>query len=109
MSSNRGKYSYTMASGNKGELRRLLEYTVEQKSKDYLCTCFKDKANAVQQGYNDPSISANMRTAQIIRASTVGGQGGRIVFVPTSAQVGIQMLGGAEGQPGGLPRPPRRF
>ena len=37
------------------------------------CQCFKDKANRIKQGYNDPSQTTNARISQIL-TGTLGGK-----------------------------------
>ena len=37
------------------------------------CQCFKDKANRIKQGYNDPSQTTNERISQIL-TGTLGGK-----------------------------------
>jgi hypothetical protein len=66
------------------------------------CICIQQKANDVKQGYNDPQQSINMRIAQILKNPATGG---RVTF--GNERSGITFLGGYEGQPGGLPQPPR--
>jgi hypothetical protein len=68
-----------------------------------LCGCILPQANALKQGWNDPSQIENLRIAQAI----TGTLGGRITFGNFYKPVSINYLGGWEGQPGGSPRPLR--
>lgn len=72
-------------------------------SEGLLCGCIQQKANNVKQGWNDPSQTENTR---ISRAVT-GTLGGRITFGNFNNPVPVNYLGGWEGQPGGIPRPPK--
>ena len=91
--------------------RRLYESQVQGRNNDFIgdlsiakdaCICVQQKANDVKQGYNDPQQPIKMRISQILRNTT---SGGRVTF--GSENSGIRFLGGVEGQPGGLPQPPR--
>jgi len=68
-----------------------------------LCTCIPPQANAIKQGYNDPSQTENKRVARIL-TSTLGG---RTTFGNRNGPVFINYLGGVYGQPGGTPKPLR--
>jgi hypothetical protein len=102
-----------MPSNNKN-LRRLINYSSKiaffnLQSKivggdpDFFCDCFKDKVNRIKQGYNDPTQTTSMRIAQL----TTSTLGGRTTFGNFNTPAKITYLGGIEGQPGGIPRPPR--
>ena len=64
---------------------------------DDICGCIRQNANAVKQGWNDPSQSENTRISQAI----TGTLGGRITFGNNNKPAIINYLGGWEGQPGG--------
>jgi len=66
-----------------------------------LCGCIQQRANKVQQGYNQPGLTNNMRISQLITSSL----GGRVVFGNPNNR--IDELGGWEGQPGGSFKPLR--
>jgi hypothetical protein len=68
-----------------------------------LCGCIPERANALKQGWNDPSQTQNKRISQIL----TGTLGGRTTYGNFNKPVNINYLGGWEGQPGGLPRPLR--
>lgn len=100
--------------GNLKHLRRLIDYNskiafynLESKivgeNPDYFCDCFRDKVNRAKTGYNDPSQTSSERVAQI----TTNALGGRTTFGNLNIPAKITYLGGIEGQPGGIPRPPR--
>jgi hypothetical protein len=99
---------------NNRNLRRLIDYSskiafnnLESKivgdNQDFFCECFKDKVNRMKQGFNDPSETSSQRIAQI----TTNSLGGRTTFGNFNVPAKITYLGGIEGQPGGIPRPPR--
>ena len=99
---------------NNRNLRRLIDYSskiaffnLESKiiggDPDFFCECFKDKVNRIKQGYNDPSETSSQRIAQL----TTNSLGGRTTFGNFNTPAKITYLGGIEGQPGGIPRPPR--
>lgn len=101
--------------GNKANLRLLIskefikhyyqnfETTAIGDDNDLLCGCIQQKANKIKQGWNDPSQTENQRISQIL----TGSLGGRTTFGNMNKPVVLNYLGGMEGQPGGLPRPPR--
>ena len=100
--------------GNKRHLKRLIEYNsriaffnLESKivggNPDYFCQCFQDKVNRMKQGYNDPMQTNSERVSQL----TTNSLGGRTTFGNFNVPAKITYLGGIEGQPGGIPRPPR--
>jgi hypothetical protein len=99
--------------GNKRHLRRLIDYNskiafLNLGSKvvggnDYFCECFQDKVNRMKQGYNDPMQTNSERISQL----TTNTLGGRTTFGNFNVPAKITYLGGIEGQPGGIPRPPR--
>ena len=101
--------------GNKRHLRRLIDYNskiafynLESKivgngDPDYFCECFQDKVNRMKQGYNDPMQTNSERVSQV----TTNTLGGRTTFGNFNVPAKITYLGGIEGQPGGIPRPPR--
>ena len=100
--------------GNKRHLRRLIEYdskiafyNLESKivggNPGYFCECFQDKVNRMKQGYNDPSQTNSERITHL----TTNTLGGRTTFGNFNVPAKITYLGGIEGQPGGIPRPPR--
>ena len=100
--------------GNTKHLRRLIEYnsqkaflSLESKlvggSADYFCNCFKYKLNKTKQAYNDPTQKKSTRIADL----TVNSLGGKISFGNYNTPAKLTYLGGIEGQPGGIPRPPR--
>ncbi len=68
-----------------------------------LCSCIPPQANAIKQGWNDPSQTQNNRIAQAI----TGTLGGKITYGNRNMPIVVSYLGGWEGQPGGLPRPLR--
>ena len=99
---------------NNRNLRRLINYSSKiaffnLQSKivggdpDFFCDCFKDKVNRIKQGYNDPSETSSQRISQLTTSSL----GGRTTFGNFNTPAKITYLGGIEGQPGGIPRPPR--
>ena len=93
-------------SSNNANIRKILEYNTRYPLggyPDYFCECFQDKVIRVKQGYNDPTESNIIRVAHLLDRSTLGG---RTTFGNPNIPPLIY-LGGAEGQPGGLPRPPR--
>jgi hypothetical protein len=103
----------SMPSNNRN-LRRLIDYSskiaffnLESKligsDPDFFCECFKDKVNRIKQGYNDPSETSSQRISQLTTSSL----GGRTTFGNFNTPAKITYLGGIEGQPGGIPRPPR--
>ena len=70
-----------------------------------LCSCqMQSKANAIKQGYNDPSIPESVRIAQRIQQSNLGG---KLTFGNRYKPVQTNYLGGWEGQPGGSFKPIR--
>jgi hypothetical protein len=114
--------------GNKGNLRKYLsnqtiihDYTryiafinaqlgqnilnADDITEGNLCQCSpQSKANALKQGYLDPSIPESVRISQRIQQSNLGG---RITFGNRFKPVTVNYLGGWEGQPGGTFRPIR--
>ena len=68
-----------------------------------LCGCIQQRANLIKQGWNEPSQTENNRISQIL----TGTLGGRTTFGNFNRPVELNYLGGWEGQPGGLPKPPR--
>ena len=68
-----------------------------------LCGCIQQRANLIKQGWNDPSQTENNRISQILTWTL----GGRTTFGNFNRPVELNYLGGWEGQPGGLPKPPR--
>jgi hypothetical protein len=86
----------------KAHIRKLIErqYLNILDDTDFYCECQRPERVLNKQGYNDSTITNNMRIAQIISSNL----GGRITFGDAS---NINYLGGIEGQPGGLPRPLR--
>jgi hypothetical protein len=70
---------------------------------DYFCVCAENRANKIKQGWNDPSQTQNQRISQII----TGTLGGKTTFGNFNRPTQINYTGGWEGQPGGMPRPPR--
>jgi hypothetical protein len=68
-----------------------------------LCGCIQQRANLIKQGWNNPSQTENNRISQIL----TGTLGGRTTFGNFNRPVELNYLGGWEGQPGGLPKPPR--
>jgi len=100
--------------GNKRYLKRLIDYNskiaffnLESKivggNPDYFCECFHDKVNRMKQGYNDPMQTNSERISQLA-TNTLGG---KTTFGNFNMPAKITYLGGIEGQPGGIPRPPR--
>jgi len=102
--------------GNKAHLRKLINYNavalfyknqneialnVTNVTED--CTCFKQKANTNNQGYNDTMQTENQRISQIL----TGTLGGRTTYGDFGIARKLSYLGGVEGQPGGIPRPLR--
>lgn len=103
-------YNNSFTPGNKSNMRSYLNkiYTKQYYyssiiPNDYLCGCIQQKANNIKQGWNDPSQTENMRISQIL----TGTLGGRTTFGNPNNLLFVSYLGGREGQPGGLPRPPR--
>ena len=68
-----------------------------------LCNCTQFRSNKEKQGYNDPSVSQNIRYAQTLTTSL----GGRTMFGNFNKPRVILFNGGAEGQPGGMAKPLR--
>ena len=68
-----------------------------------LCGCIPPRANALKQGFNDPSQPDNLRISQILTSSL----GGRIMYGNFNNPVLLNYIGGWEGQPGGTHRPLR--
>ena len=100
--------------GNKANLRAFINksfisqyyhgITIEdQLRKDYLCKCIQPTINTTKQGWNDPSQTQNNRISQIL----TGTLGGRTTFGNANKPAVINYLGGWEGQPGGILKPPR--
>lgn len=93
--------------GNKANMRSFINKAYYNPAyiaaNDYLCKCIQQKANNIKQGWNDPSQTENMRISEIL----TGTLGGRTTFGNPNNQVFVSILGGREGQPGGLPRPLR--
>jgi hypothetical protein len=98
--------------GNKRNVKRLIEYNskiINLESKlvsddpDQNCNCFRDKIDKTNQAYNDSSQTNSERISQV----TINALGGRIIFGNYNIPAKITYLGGIEGQPGGIPRPPR--
>ena len=95
--------------GNKANLRLFINRQIIKQfnniTKDDQCSlgCLQTKTNLTKQGYNDPSQTDNMRISQIL----TGTLGGRTTFGNFNRPVELNYLGGWEGQPGGLPKPPR--
>lgn len=90
----------------KAHIRKLLErqYLNVYNDPNFSCECKEpEKVIANKQGYTDSTITNNMRVAQIITTSL----GGRITFGNFGNPAELTYLGGIEGQPGGIPRPPR--
>jgi hypothetical protein len=95
--------SYTPA--RNANIRKLIERELLNinNDTDYSCYCRQpDKVVSTQQGYTDSMITNNMRIAQIINSNL----GGRITFGNLGNPAEFTNLG-IQGQPGGLPRPPR--
>jgi hypothetical protein len=74
------------------------------------CGCIQEKVNQIKTGYNDPTQPLSLRVAQLATQRL----GGRTTFGNVGIGLGIGVnartntfLGGAEGQPGGSPRPIR--
>ena len=80
-----------------------LETNILDENSDYLCNCFKEKVNKTQQGYNNPFQTTSERISQL----SINTLGGKTVFGNYNIPAKITYLGGIEGQPGGIPRPPR--
>ena len=100
--------------GNKERLRRLIEYNsliafynLESKivngNSELFNACFKDKVIHMKQGFNDPNQTNSGRVAQLINNTL----GGKTTYGNFNVPAKITYLGGIEGQPGGIPRPPR--
>jgi len=66
-----------------------------------MCECLKFRANNLKQGWNDPTQSENIRISQVINNSL----GGKTMFGNFNTPRVVFLNGGAEGQPGGMPRP----
>ena len=96
---------------NKKHLNKLINYNSNlpfnnleaNQNSDYLCNCFKEKVNKTKQGYNNPSQTTATRFSQL----TTNALGGKTTFGNYNIPAKITYLGGIEGQPGGIPRPPR--
>jgi hypothetical protein len=84
-------------STNRAQLRKLINHS------GYFCKCFQDKVIRAKQAYNDPTQPNIIRVAHLLNTSTLGG---RTTFGNPNRPP-LTYLGGAEGQSGGLPRPPR--
>jgi hypothetical protein len=74
------------------------------------CACIQEKVNQIKTGYNDPTQPISLRVSQLSTQRL----GGRTTFGNVGIGLGIGVnartntyLGGAEGQPGGSPRPLR--
>jgi hypothetical protein len=99
--------------GNKKNLKRLIDYNskainnlesqIVSNDPGYLCNCFKDKVNKTFHAYNDSSQTTSGRISQL----TINALGGKTIFGNYNIPAKITYLGGIEGQPGGIPRPPR--
>jgi len=104
--------------GNKANMRRFLR---EQYLKQFYqpneestydgtvngqCRCPNIKANILNQGYNDASVSTATRISAVLQNPSIGGKtnygNNNMIFSEL-----ITFLDGREGQPGGLPRPLR--
>jgi len=70
---------------------------------DYFCMCIQNKANLIKQGWNDPSQTQNQRVSRVV----TGTLGGKTTFGNLNRPVSVNYTGSWEGQPGGMPRPPR--
>jgi hypothetical protein len=91
---------------HKSRVRKLIELSGQNslgKQCDLLNICFQDKVIKNKTGYNDPTQSNYIRVSQLLNISTLGG---RTTFGNPNINY-ITYLGGTEGQPGGLPTPPR--
>lgn len=89
---------------NAFEISKYGEYiTPIQGENDYFCYCIQQRANEIKQGYNDPSQTENLRISQIL----TGTLGGKTTFGNLNRPVTVNYMGGWEGQPGGMPKPPR--
>jgi hypothetical protein len=75
----------------------------DQITEGTLCQCTPFQANALKQGYNDPSQTQNRRFASIL----TGTLGGRTTYGNLNRPVTVNYLGSWEGQPGGSFRPLR--
>ena len=102
------------ARGNKKHLKKLIEYngkainSLESKivtdNSGNICNyCFKDKVDKTIHAYNDSSQTTSGRISQL----TINALGGKTTFGNYNIPAKITYLGGIEGQPGGIPRPPR--
>lgn len=83
---------------NRTQLRKLINKS------GYFCECFQDKVIQNKRGYNDPTEPNIIRVAHLLDRSSLGG---RTTFGNPNTINNITYLGGAEGQPGGLPSAPR--
>jgi len=101
------------ALGNTKYVKKMIDYNnriaynLEFKNGDdsipYFNGCFQDKVNYAKRGFNDPTQTTAERFSQLITNSL----GGRTTFGDINSIVKLSLLGGTEGQPGGLPRPLR--
>jgi hypothetical protein len=120
-----GYTSLNFTPGNKANLRLLLQKhylqqyysafninnvqtdidNADQITQANLCSCYPYRVNKIKQGYVDPSKPQNRRISEIV----TGPLGGKIMFGNFNLPVSLTFLGGWEGQPGGLQKPPRNF
>lgn len=105
--------------GNKGNLRLLLNQQFIRQSyatqafqnitnnhdiaQSSLCGCIRQQTDKNKNGWNDNFQTENIR----ISHSITGTLGGKITYGNSYKPVTLNYLGGWDGQPGGLPRPPR--
>lgn len=68
-----------------------------------ICGCIQQRISLFKQGWNDSSQTDNRRISQAL----AGNLGGKTTYGNLNTPVTINYLGGWEGQPGGLQRPPR--
>lgn len=70
---------------------------------DDLCTCTPYQVPPGKHGLNDPTLPTSMRVAQQLQSRL----GGKTTYGNRNRPAQVNWSGGWEGQPGGMPRPPR--
>ena len=83
--------------------KETISYVTDNNS-DYICESLDNRINKDKPGYVRTYQSNAMRQSNILTSAYLGGN---VQFGNGNTQSVINELGGAEGQPGGLPRPLR--
>ncbi len=88
---------------NASYLRKLIRNYNDENLKDYECSCFQEKVDKTNLGYNDSTRTSAARLSQLTTYAVKG----RITFGNNGIPVELNYLGGSNGQPNGIPTPIR--